>query len=337
MNRVARRVAVAAGSLAAVGVVWYAAQVVYFGPHRAATAALARTRDAVQSYESALERIGSGRELRARLGATTLGNDPERVAHFLRILLSDAAARGGLTDIVVDHGRPSPRPSPAEERAAGLTPAMRKQIEDAATFSSVSARVQGVGTLEQALRTLAVLQAQPWVHRFVGFSLEPVGRERRRFELKADVVTLSMPGLRPSALGDPVLTEPSVELMSRAVGLARMNPFVSPPRVAPEAPPEVAPVVEVAAPVPAPTPPPEPPAYLRWRLVGVIETGRGVEVLVRRSDTDEGRALRVGDDLFGAVLESAAGERAVFVIDGVRLEVRSGESLSQGRGPGSVD
>jgi hypothetical protein len=317
---------------------WIAAGRVYRTPMRVQRAALADEQSRVDGMDALMQRLTPARVLRESIGPTTLGNDEATVSHWLRTLLSDAASGQGLRAVVVDHGRPQVQKSPAAARSAKLGSALRRRIDDGPQFFRVLASVRGEGSLEEIMRTVAVLQAQPWLHRIDGVKIEPANRERTAFSLRADVATLFMPGLRSTRSEEPTLVPASAVDIDRAIAIASGNPFVVPPSVAPP----VEAVVRVERKEPEAAEPPQPvvPAYAAWRVAGIIEPadGDGAQVIVVDGDRGSSRTLRVGEALHNAVFEGVDGNAVFFRIGGVSWFVDIGDRLGDGRAvEGSVD
>lgn len=321
------------GVLTVVGVMWFASDAVYFSKR----AAIAREADDLKSRTEAFNAAAGGsREVRIamrELASTMLGSEQVVVEHRLRGLLSGLAEGHGLRDVVVSHGRPRIAENPAQERGSNVNRGLRRLLSDQSDFAAIHARVQGLGTLEQTLETLAAIRSQPWIHRVEGFTISPKGRERTVYELKADVATIFAPDLVSGEGDPPGLVEPDPATAPIVASLARRDPFwLADPVV--EAPPPPPPSPALARPDP-------PPPYDRWRVTGVLETieasgATAVQVLLARTDTGELRTMREGDSLLGARLESASGESAWFALDGRTFVVRTGQTLAQGEPVESV-
>lgn len=322
-----------AGGLVVLVAGWYASDAVYFSER----AAIAREAEDLKSRTEAFNAAASGsREVRIalrELASTMLGAEQVVVEHRLRGLLSGLAEGHGLRDVVVSHGRPRVGENPAQERGSNVNRGLRRLLSDQSDFAAIHARVQGLGTLEQALETLAAIRAQPWIHRVEGFTISPKGRERTVYELKADVATIYAPDLVSAEAEPPGLVGPDPASAQIVSSLAQRDPFrLADPIV--EAPPPPPSLPTMARPDP-------PPPYDRWRVTGVLETieasgATAVQVLLARTDTGELRTMHEGDTLLGARLESASGESAWFEMDGRTVVVRTGQTLEQGEPVESV-
>lgn len=327
-----RTTAAVVGIAVFAAVVWLAAESFYLKEHRVLAAERAELVRASDAFAEATRGSRDTRIALRDLASTMLGRERTVVEHRLRGLLSELAERESLAGVVVSHGRPRVAQNPAGERGSGVARGFRRLLGDRQDFAVVDARLQGQGSLEQCLRTLAATRAQPWIHRVEGFSISPKGKDRAVYEVKIDLATLFAPDLVPDDAQAPTLRASSEADAALVAALAARDPFtLVDPVVA---------VVPQAPPPPAPTPKPAPepaPPYDKWRVVGVLQiaggpgAGDSVEVMLARTDTAESRTLKPGDAVLGARLESAAGETAVFLLDGQRVAVRTGETLAQAR------
>lgn len=327
-----RTIAAVVGIAVLAAAVWLAAETFYLKEHRVLADERAELVRATAAFADASRGSRDTRVALRDLASTMLGRERTVVEHRLRGLLSELAERESLTGVVVSHGRPRVAQNPAGERGSGVARGFRRLLGDSQDFAVVDARLQGIGSLEQCLRTLAASRAQPWIHRVEGFSISPKGKDRAVYEVKIDLATLFAPDLVPEDAEAPTLhasSEADTALVSR---LAARDPFTLVDPVVAAAPPPP------PAPTPKPDPKPEPgPPYDKWRVVGVLQIAGGpgaadaVEVMLARIDTAESRTLKPGDAVLGATLESASGETAVFLLDGERVAVRTGETLAQAR------
>ncbi|MAY75360.1 MAG: hypothetical protein CMJ31_11690 [Phycisphaerae bacterium] len=318
--------AVGAAAVALVG--WLAADRFYFTPAGDARERLEKSETAAASYERGLMSLADPREFRKTIGATMLANDPERVDHLLRTLLSESAERAGLASIVVSNGRPARVANPATDRGSKLASSVRKAIESGPAFYAVRSRVQGDGDLNAVTRAIAVLQAQPWIHRIEGFEIEPANRDRTRFSLKADVSTAFMPGARPKDAPPPTVADASEAQLAIAARVAQRNPFVAPPP-----PPDPKPEPVKAAPKPPPTDPtPPPPPYDKWRVVGVVGipgAENSWELLLSRTDGVVTRSVRKGDEILDLRVENITPNDVLFVSGNTTTRVLVGQTLAE--------
>jgi hypothetical protein len=256
------------------------------------------------------------------IAATTLGAKADEVDATFRSKLGEIAEKGcGLAGVQVTTQKPADVANPAGTAAkltkpAGLRSTLRKQHD----FAVITGVVEGHGTLEQALKAAAAIQAQPWVHRVDSFSIRPEGRDRDRFELKLGVATiLLLPPLAPKNVPEPRIVGAPETSMSELAAIVAKNVFKEPAAMAAQAPP--------AAPAPGPPAPP----YNDWRLTGVVESRLGTEAFLVNVKTQQRMTLAVGAAVADARFVSGAGERAVFEIAGQHFEVSNGQTLEQRR------
>ncbi|MCC6425779.1 MAG: hypothetical protein IT435_03055 [Phycisphaerales bacterium] len=298
----------------------------YAEPVRERSEAIDREREAsIKLDEQLSETVGIRRGLKA-IGATTLGKKEDLVIARFRDGLSAIAGRNGLNGIVVSSGPPTPVPNPAiRERIP--SPVKSKLRALRGDFSVIQGRLKASGPLESALRTLAVVEAQPWAHRVDGFSLTPVGKDREWVELQIDVATMFVPDL---ALADaePLPADPvsGHDVIWRAI--AGKNIFKNPPPPPTPVQPPVEIAAQPAAAPPAVPPPVPPPPYQEWKVVGIIVSGESCEVTVVNARTGERATLTPGNKALNATLVRGDGEIAVFEIDGHAYEFAPGQTLA---------
>lgn len=333
MSRV-KLIVVILGALVVVGGGWYAADRVYLSPMADKREELASLVGDVDALTEALVRGERVRERWSEITSRMLASSDQEVEHLVRTLVSRAAVEAGLKEVVLSHGEPRLEANPATDRRSRLSKRLRDAIEEGPGFRVLRGTVRGSGSIEEVVRALALLEAQPWMHRIESVRVEPSGRDRNLLGLTVAFATMFAPGARvESPAADELLVEPSGERLASLMTMVGSNPFVAPPPPPPQPPePEPARVVEKPAAAPAPPPPP----YDRWRVAGVVETSGGaangagprVEVLMVRSDTGESRVLTPGQAVVGFTLESVEGESAVFAGLGSRWTVGVGQTLA---------
>lgn len=323
----ALRIAAIVGGVGALAAGYFAYHRMYAGPKRDLDQQLTTVRANVARLEDELiehERIRSG--LRD-LANTTLSGRTDTLEHRLRSSLGEIAAECGLASVEVSSGSPRVMKNPAGDArlsTRSLSVALRKQ-EDA---SVVTAQLRGVGGLEQVLRTLATVGAQPWAHRVVSVSLTPEGKERERYELTLGVATLLVPDLKGEKGEPPARAELDPARAAAWRGIVERDAFRNPPPPQPERP-----VVAKPPPQdpPKPTPPPPPPFH-EWRLTGVVRSDRlGLIAMVVNVRTNELLQLQPGQEVLGAVLLEGSGERALFKVEDRTCEVLNGQTLAERR------
>lgn len=259
------------------------------------------------------------------IGSATLGSKDDVVADRFRSSLGRLAEECGLTELKTNSGAPKAMSSPLTQAGnTKIQSSLRKALKKSSDFEVISGTLEGTGTLEQVLRTLALVEAQPWVHRLEGFSISLAGRERERFKLKLELATLFVPDLAPSK--DPELVQSAASVGSESIlrTIATRNPFKEP------VPPAPAPVVAINQPAPVVAQAPAP-GYGDWRLTSVVSGRRGMEAWLVNSRTSERRVLMTGDRVIEAQFVEGSGERAVFDIGGQRFELFNGDSLASRR------
>lgn len=335
MNDRTRRLALAAGGTVGALLLYLVADAAYFGPRAEKLAALNAVRASIASFESRLEDDLAARKRLKDIGARTLGPRFDAVEHKFRTGLSRLAERAGLSQIRVDSDPAEAIGNPllTNTRVSNVRSALRRAPRD---LNVIRGSLRGVGTLEQALRTLAAVEAQPWVHRVASLQIRPIGpadQPAERFEFRITALTLFVPDLAPQTPDDEVkLADASAGSELLLGPILSRNPFREP---AP--PPPAVTVAQTSPPPPKGQQPPEqppappPPPYAEWRLVGVMLGSRGPEALMVNTRTRESLALTKGAQLLDATMVDAQGERAVFEIAGQRFELTTGATLSQRR------
>ncbi|MGE4198575.1 MAG: hypothetical protein AB7G11_15805 [Phycisphaerales bacterium] len=285
----------------------------------------------IQVRDQAMEeRAKLMRELKA-MGATTFGSEEEKVTASFRKALNEMVAHFGLIEASVTSSRSVGVKNPAvEARVREFSKMMNKEQRAAASlpdFLAVSGTLSAKGTLEQALRVLATLQVQPWIHRIDGFSLRPVGREGSRVEMSVMLTT--------TYFSDPRLREGTDEVGWRPVREAEFAAWM--PIVLKNMFREPAPAAAVAANDAPPPPetsgataePPPPPPYDEWRISGVARGAKGPILMVVNERTHEWRTIDAGGTILDATFVSSQGEVAEITIGQERFAVRTGQRLSE--------
>lgn len=285
---------------------------------------------------AALEKTLSSRaDVRARArqaGMTLLGVGQDEVSARFRDGLARVAEQSGLAGVTVESGRPQDEINPLVNPAAKAPVKMRTALRKSPDFALVRGSVKGEGSLDAALGLLAALEAQAWVHRVEGFSIKPVGKDRQRFEVRAEVATIFASDLAKLAGSDG--PEPQIALASERAGdivrrVAEKNVFTRPVATAVAE----APVVRVEGghdPEPPPRVIPFAP-YEDWKLTGVALGRQGSEAFFLNVKTGEKVTLQRGGTVLDAVFVEGMGERAVLEIGGKRFEVNNGQTLASRR------
>lgn len=325
MNRVGTFIAIGVGCVALLGGGYLAYAEVYARPMAKARADLSRWRSRASGYERDMEAAGPVRARLSQVAATTLGTSEEEVAHRFRSLLHEMAASAGLSDITITEGRTSVEINPAaSNRRLGFA----RDEQRTPDFQVMNGEVRGTGRLEQVAGLLELSERQVWIHRVSSFSVTPVGDARELFEVRVSVATLILPDMGPPAGVRQAVKplEPGAEAAWASIVSKNVFRLPQPPPAQPV--PRVEPT-----PVPVPQvpvgPPPQP--YFAWRLAGVMQGARGASVVMVDDAASRSTSVVVGESVLDALLVSASGESAVFVIDGVEFEVRLGQSLADRR------
>lgn len=283
-------------------------------------------RGRVRALEGELEEGAAVRKRLRAIASGTLGKKIDVVEHKFLAGLTALGERDGLSGVVASAGAPKAQISPLTASGVkGVGTGMRRALRGNPDFEVVQGQIRGRGTLEQALRVLAEVQSQPWIHRVDSFTLRPVGKEDQ-FELSVGVMTLLLGDLAKDDEGAVKIAEISATAEAQWRPIAAKNVFREP--IAPPKPP--APEVRTAQ-GEAPKALPKPPAYEEWKLTGIVEGRGGVEAMLTNAKSGEKVSLRIGGRVLDAVLREGKGERAIFEIDGKRYEVSNGQMLSARR------
>lgn len=316
-----RMIRLAAAGFAGAVVVLLCANFVYFSPRAATLEEMDQTRGAILSLESRLEDQLDVRRRRKELGKTLLAKDQDLVEHRFRTALSTIAERAGLTKVEVSHFQPKPIVNPVANAAKVTQSSLKKALRTSPDFSVIQGQMKGQGTLGQVLQTVAVVQTQPWIHRFEGFTLKPL-KDRDHFEIRMDVSTILAPSIRAENGEDAEILPAPTGSESLWQSMLAKNVFKSPPADQPPQPP----VQLAAAGVPAVGMP-----YEEYRLTGVVRSSQGVVAFLLNTRTSERVTLLAGGKVLDAVLVDGQGERAVFDIAGKRFEIFNGNTLAARR------
>ncbi len=255
----------------------------------------------------------------------TLGSDLDSTDSALRSRLNRIGEELRLVDLSVKTDRATVRASPAksEFQARGSQKAMRDEPD----FVELPATMSGEGTIDQVLRLVHRIHAEPWIKRLDGVRLEQAkAGERVRMTLR--LTTLFLPGKRsksdprPSD-ADRVAIEQNFE---RFRSLVAANPFRVPVPEKPAAPTATAQAPPPAVPVQLGFP------YDQWLLTGLVDGPTGVEAWVRNPATGERRELQVGQVIGEIAFAGAIGDVAEFTLGQERFGVQVGAALNA-RGP----
>jgi hypothetical protein len=313
-----RRIVLAAGgAMTLILGCWWLSQRVYFAPAAQKRAQITGLRQQVDRLK---EQVAPQFEVRKRLEAiAATGLSPQRdlAAHQMRTLLSRIGQASRLNDLKVTDLPAREAISPAVRAFSGSAASALRQRPD---FVVLPGSLEGTGTLEQVLATLAALQSQPWIHRVEGFSLRPAGRRAERLTLKVEVSSLLMPDLSPRDRPAPEVapTSPAVEALWRPVALRDLFKDAAVAQ-APAAPPADPPAAAVSP-------------YAQWRLAGLVVSELGAEAIFAPVAGGPGLTVRQGESILDAKLVGGRmteeGEAAVLEVNGERFLVRLGQTLA---------
>lgn len=275
-------------------------------------------------------RFAQGADLRRRYAAFSermLGGQPDEADHRLRLLLRGAAETAGLERISVSTNAPRGQANPfAGARHTGEAPRLiARRLDERPDFGVFRATVTGHGGHESLAHLISILESQPWVDSIPQWSIRPIGDDRRRFEVRADITALYEPRLAGEAEREVVQEDP--DRAEARLRIASVNRFRPPPP-----PPEPEPETRVAETQPEPPAPPPPPRWERWRVAGIFEGTQLRVVVMLDGDRPATRSLSVGDSLFGARLVGGdVSGGAWFEIDGDRFVVPLNRTLANRR------
>jgi hypothetical protein len=245
----------------------------------------------------------------------SLGTDAESVLHQLRLAMSDVAERAGLRVDSVD-SRIAEAPRNPATGSRGAREINDKSMRESIDFVVVAGTLEAMGTFEQCVRAIALMQAQSWPSRSHALTLTPDGTEVVRMRL--GVETIYFPDL-PSD-GPPAFVDDDEVVSDRVARIA--NVFAPPvqPVAAVETKPE-----QPAKPTPAP---PKRPEEDRWRVTGFARGGDGAELWLA-ADGGSRRVLRSGQNLGNCTFESLVEDGAIILWNEQRFLVRPGDRLSR--------
>lgn len=315
---------IGAGVIAGAGLLYWLYSWSYAEPIGQRQARLDALKAQLRGLESNVAKEAEVERKLMAFGQTTLGKKEDVATARFRDALSKIAESCGLGEVVVNSGSPTAVINPAAT-GKGIPSSVKSKLRTP-DFMLIKGRLKGAGQLEQVVRALAVVQAQPWAHRVEGFSITPLGRERERYEIQIDVGTLLAPDLC-KVDADPTIGKPAdgSEGVWRAV--AAKNVFKNPPPPKPPEQPVVVAKQDPPVPPPAPAPPPPPP-YGDWKVVGIVSGSRGLETMLVNTKSGERLTLMPGGKALDAVLISGTTDGAVFEIGGQRYEFVPGQTLA---------
>jgi hypothetical protein len=270
---------------------------------------LASATERVQTYEQAIDgRRSLERDMDALI-ARTLGSDVESVDHRLRSRLGRIAEETGLSAATINTGNAAIRQSPARQLFQGRTTLMR-EMRDQPDFIELDGTVSAEGTLDQVVRLIDRIDAEPWIKRITSLRIDPK-QNGERFGVTLRLATLFVPDKAPSENPTPKYDQ---QRLTRFASVAHANPFRLPPPGRP------------AQPSPRPGPAEFP--YAQWVLTGVAHGRGGDEAWLRNGDSGESRRLAAGERIGEASFVAAHGDSGEFLFGETRFFVLVGWNLS---------
>jgi len=319
-----RRLLVGAAGAGALVLGFVAYNRIFVAPQAALRASIDLTTSSIFALQSELDNEVEHRRRLRDFARTTLGGEVDLVQHRLRTGLMRAAEESGLSGVVVDAGDPQEILNPAVS-AKGVSVPTKRALRTKPDFEMIRGSVQGTGTLDQATRTLALLQSQAWIHRIDAFSLRPVGKMRDRYEFRAEVATLFARDLVDRDAAEPELSPPAVDLESLARIIAARAVF-SP--LDPRTPAVVAAVSPEGVPAAPTTPAIVFPPYEDWHLTGLMVGRAGTSAILQNRKSGQSLTLEKGGTILNAIFVDSGNDSAIFEIEGKRYQVFNGSSLA---------
>ena len=290
------------------------ARSVYLGPRAERLGKIEDVREKIDRYRTSLDDAARVEGRLASYADRTLGSDLEGVDHHLRTRLNRIGEDVGLDDVTVGTGVARDRLSPARNEFRGPYADLRDEVD----LVELDGWINGEGTLEQAMRLLDVIEAEPWMKRIDQYKLE--SRENgARLGVSVRLTTVFLPDRAPSGPAEAAY-DPAP--FGRFVTLIERNPFGLP-----------APPVEAAS-APAPAPRGAPASRPQWRLTGITHGPSGSEVWLKNERTGASRRMAIGDRIRDIVLVEINDGDAVFTIGEQRYGLSLGETLRDRSGPG---
>ncbi len=326
MNRV-RILASIGGVAAALGGGWWAWSW-YAGERSVLDKEIARYESGLEAREVELMDAAKVKKSFDELGGISLGSTEEEANAAIRRALNEIAAYVGLQKGAVSTSSARPVPNPAAK--AKLREYSTRAERERPDFYSISATLTGEGSLEQAVRTVALLEAQQWVCRVDGFGMRAFGKEREGIGLSVTVTAMFLPGRKVSIGAETagrIWTPIEEARLDPWRAIVSKNVFKEPPPPPPPAAPPPA-TTAVAQAAPPPPPPPPQPSLGDWRVSAVVQGRNGPELWIINEKTRETKMLGAGSQVLDAVFLTGSGESARIKIGQEVFEVRLGSTLA---------
>lgn len=331
---------------------WYGFSTVYWKPREQL---LLKIEDSKRSAENLEEQLSSQFKIVDRMklaGSRTLGSKFDEVSARFRDGLSRIGESEGLSGVTVDHGEPVAVKNPLTVmRGSSVSSSLKSSLRVDADFSVVRGSLKGTGTLDSALKVLAVVQSQPWIHRVESVTIRPLADRNAakpdggaasedkpqrdsggRVEIRIEAATLFAPSFAKGGVVDVSIAQANPEtqaLRNFIVARRSLARGIAPTPKAPAAPT----VVIAAGPGSAPqVPPPQPFApYEDWKLTGVVTGRQGVEAWFVNVKSGQRLTVVKGAAVLDAVFTDASESTAFVEISGKRFEIMIGETLAARR------
>jgi hypothetical protein len=189
------------GVIAAAGLgflAWKPVEAAYFTKCSALESKIEKLRDDIRLCEDGLEkRSGLDAALEGFVNRT-FGGDLETVDHRLRSRLNRIGESLELTDLTVGTAKSRSVASPARTVFSNRR---QKTLRDEIDFVELEGWVAGRGTLEQALRLVHWIEAEPWPKRIYDVRLEPK-EAGKAFNVNVRFITIFLPGRAPDEIAE---------------------------------------------------------------------------------------------------------------------------------------
>lgn len=300
---------------------WYAKQ------RRALDLEITRYQGGLESREVELLDVGKVKRSFEDFCAISLGSTEEEANAAVRRALNEMAAFVGLRKAAVSTSSARPVPNPAAR--ARLREYGARAERERPDFYSISATLTGEGSLDQAVRTVSLLEDQDWVCRVDGFGMRAFGKEREGIDLSVTVTAMFLPGRKATLgaeSGGRIWSPLDEAKLDRWRAIVTKNVFKEPPPPPAPVVPKPPPTAVAEAP-PAPPPPPQP-SLGDWRVSAVVQGRGGPELWIINDKTGEARMLAAGSQVLDAVFITGSGESARIRIGQEVFEVRLGSTLA---------
>lgn len=324
MNRRVRQALIIATAAAFVLGGWWGWNT-YTARRRALDADIARYRNGLEAREVELADAPRLRKRFDELADISLGANEEEANAVLRRALNEMAAHIGLRRAQVSTSTSRPQVNPAtRSRLREFRP---REVRERPDFHALSATLTGECSLEQAVRAVALLNAQTWVCRVDGVGLRVVGRERESVDLSVQITGLFVRGGKSRSTDESsarIWTPIDDGAVDPWRAIVSKNVFREPPAPPPRQPERERPIVEA----PPAAPPPVVPSLADWRITAVIHAAGGPELWIVNVKSGETRTLAPGTEVLGAIFVTGSGEVARIRIGDDIFEVRLGATLA---------